>query len=68
MEAAYAAMRNDVTRRVHEHWHEALAAYATAKLCQDGLIDLARQAMTSASAGYQRAAGPRRSSWTRCGD
>lgn len=57
MEAAYAAMRNDVTRRVHEHWHEALAAYTTAKLCQDGLIELARQAVTSASAGYQSGRG-----------
>lgn len=57
MQAAYAAMRNDVTRRVHEHWHEALAAYATAKLCQDGLIELSRQAVTSASAGYQSGRG-----------
>jgi len=53
MEAAYAAMRNDVTRRVHEHWHEALASYTTAKLCQDGLIELSRQAVKSAEAGYQ---------------
>ena len=57
MEAAYAAMRNEVTRRVHEHWHEALAAYTTAKLCQDGLIDLARQAVTSSAAGYQSGRG-----------
>jgi len=56
-QAAYQAMQNEVTRRVHEHWHEAVAAYTTAKLCQDGLIPLGRQAVTSALAAYQSGRG-----------
>jgi outer membrane protein TolC len=53
MEAAYEGMRLDVTRRIHEHWHEAVAAYSTARLSRDGLIPLARQAVESSIAGYQ---------------
>lgn len=53
MEAAYEAMQLDITRRIHEHWHQAVAAYATARLCHDGLIPLARQAVESLMAGYQ---------------
>ena len=53
VEAAYEAMRLDVTRRIHEHWHQAVASYATARLSRDGLIPLARQAVESLIAGYQ---------------
>ena len=53
MEAAYEAMRLDVTRRIHEHWHEAVAAYASARLSRDGLIPLARQTVESLVAGYE---------------
>ncbi|MBI3333212.1 MAG: TolC family protein [Candidatus Omnitrophica bacterium] len=56
-QAAYQGMRNEVARRVHEHWHEAKAAYATASLCQEGLIPLARQAVQSALAAYQGGKG-----------
>lgn len=53
MEAAYEAMRNQITRRIHEHWHEAQAAYTTTALSRDGLIPLARQSVTSLMAGYR---------------
>lgn len=56
-EAAYEAMRSAIAQRVHEHWHQAQAAYITAKLCQDRLIELARQAVTSTSAAYQSGSG-----------
>ena len=56
-EAAYEAMRNEIAVRIHEHWHEAQAAYSTAKLCQDRLIELARQATASALAAYQSGRG-----------
>lgn len=57
MQAAYRAMQNEVARRIHEHWHEAMAAYTTAKLCRDGLIDLSRQTVVSATAAYQSGRG-----------
>jgi outer membrane protein TolC len=50
-------MRSAIAQRVYEHWHQAQAAYITAKLCQDRLIELARQAVTSASAAYQSGSG-----------
>ena len=56
-QAAYQAMLNEVAKRIHENWHEASAAYETAKLCQDGLIPLSRQAVTSALAAYQGGKG-----------
>lgn len=56
-QAAYQAMRNEVERRIHEHWHEASAAYATARLCQEQLIPLGEQAVTSALAAYQGGQG-----------
>ena len=56
-QAAYTAVQNEVARRIHEHWHEALASYGTAKLCQDGLISLKRQEVTSALAAYQSGRG-----------
>jgi len=55
--AAYQAMRNEIAKRIHEHWHEAQASYETAKLCQEGLIPLARQAVTSTLAAYQSGRG-----------
>ena len=56
-QAAYEAMRNEIAKRIHEQWHEAQAAYTTAKLCQDRLIALARQAASSAMAAYQSGRG-----------
>jgi outer membrane protein TolC len=56
-QAAYQGMQNEIQRRIHEHWHEAQAAYETARLCQEGLIPLARQAVTSALAAYQGGRG-----------
>ena len=56
-EAAYDAMRQEIARRIYEDWHEAQAAYSTAKLCQDRLIDLAQQAVASALAAYQSGRG-----------
>ncbi|MBI3318784.1 MAG: TolC family protein [Candidatus Omnitrophica bacterium] len=50
--AAYQGMQNEIQRRLHEHWHEAKAAYATALVCQEGLIPRAKQAVTSALASY----------------
>lgn len=55
--AAYEAMRNAVSKRIHEHWHQSQAAYLTAKLCEDRLIELAQQAVASASAAYQGGIG-----------
>ncbi len=55
--AAYAAMRNEILRRVHEHWHEAAAAYETAKLARDGLLALRRQNVASALAAYRSGRG-----------
>ncbi|MBI3323619.1 MAG: TolC family protein [Candidatus Omnitrophica bacterium] len=57
-EAAYQGVRNEIARRVHEHWHEAQAAHATAKLCKDGLIGLARQRVSSLLASYRAGATP----------
>jgi len=56
-QAAYEAMHNELARRIHEDWHEAQAAYGTAKLCQDRLIELARQTAASALAAYQSGRG-----------
>ena len=52
-QAAYTAMTNEIARRIYEHWHEAQAAYGTAKLCEDSLISLSQQAVASAMAAYQ---------------
>ena len=52
-EAAFQGARNEAARQVHENWHEAKAAYDTAKLCQDSLIPLASQAVASEMALYQ---------------
>ena len=52
-QAAYQAMRNEIAKRIHEHWHEAQAAYGTARLSREGLIPLGEQAVASAMAGYQ---------------
>lgn len=57
MEAAYRGAENETARRIQEHWHLASAAYATAKLQQDGLIPLGRQAVASALAAYQAGKG-----------
>ncbi len=57
MEAAYEAMHNDITRRIHEHWHEALGAFSRAKLSQEGLLPLARQSVSSVAAAYQSGRG-----------
>ena len=56
-QAAYEAMQNEVARQIHEYWHEAMAAYQTAKLCQDGLLKLRSQAVSSALAAYQTGRG-----------
>lgn len=56
-EAAYEAMRRDIERRVHEHWHEAAAAAASAALAQEQAIPAQRQAVTSALAAYQGGRG-----------
>ncbi len=56
-QAAYQGMQNEIQRRVHEHWHEAKAAYATALVCQEGLIPLSGQAVTSALAAYTSGRG-----------
>ena len=56
-EAAYQAMHNEITTRIHEHWHQAFAAYNTAKLSRDGLIPLSQQAVASAFAAYQSGRG-----------
>jgi outer membrane protein TolC len=56
-QAAYQAIHNEVAKRIHEHWHEARAAYETAALCQTGLIPLRRQAVASALAAYQSGRG-----------
>ena len=56
-QAAYHAMENEIARRIHEHWHQALAAYQTARVSQDGLIPLSTQAVASALAAYQSGRG-----------
>ncbi len=56
-QAAYEAMQNEIARRIHEHWHEAQAAYQTAKLSQDGLIPLSKQVVVSAMAAYHSGQG-----------
>ena len=55
--AAYEAMRNEIARRIHEHWHEAQAAYTTATLFRDGLLPLRKQVVASALAAYQSGRG-----------
>ena len=55
--AAFEAMHNEIARRIHEHWHEAMAAYGTATLAHDGLIPLSKQAVASAMAAYQSGRG-----------
>ena len=52
-QAAYQAMRNEITTRIHEYWHQAQASYATVKLCRESLIPLAHQAVASDLAAYQ---------------
>lgn len=52
-EAAFQGARNEAARQVHENWHEAKAAYDTAKLCKDSLIPLASQTVSSEMALYQ---------------
>lgn len=56
-EAAYQAMRNEIMTQVHEHWHEAASAAATATLSQGQLLPLGRQAVGSALAAYQGGRG-----------
>jgi len=56
-QAAYQAVRNEITKRIHEHWHEAQAAYGTVKLCQDALIGQSRQAVASSLAAYHGGRG-----------
>lgn len=56
-QAAYQGARNEIARRIHENWHEAKAAYDTALLCRDGLIPLAKQAVTTVLASYQTGKG-----------
>ncbi len=55
--AAYDAMRNEISKRVHEQWHEAAAAYDTAKLDRDGLLALRRQSVGSALSAYRGGRG-----------
>lgn len=56
-QAAYEAMRREVERRIHEHWHEASAATASATLARDQLIPWQREAVASALAAYQGGRG-----------
>lgn len=56
-EAAYRFMKNEITARIHEHWHEAQAAFETAHLYREGLIPLSRQAVQSALAAYESGQG-----------
>ncbi len=56
--AAYVAAQNMIARRIHEHWHEAWAAYLTAQTSREGLLPIARQAVASALAGYQAGRTP----------
>jgi outer membrane protein TolC len=56
-QAASQAMEQEITRRVHEHWHEAQAAYMTAALSRDGLLPLSKQVVTSTMAAYQSGRG-----------
>ena len=56
-EAAYQGARNEIARRIHENWHEAQAAYETAHLCQESLVPLGTQAVSSALAAYQGGRG-----------
>ena len=56
-QAAYQAMQNEISKRIHEQWNEAQASYAGAKLAQDALIPLASQAVTSSLAAYQGGKG-----------
>lgn len=56
-QAASEGMFNEISRRIHEHWHEAKAAYETARLCQEGLIPKAQQAVSSSTAAYQGGRG-----------
>ena len=51
-QAAYEGMQNEIAHRIHEHWHEAMAAYRSARLASDGLIPLGQQAVASAMAAY----------------
>ena len=53
MEAAYQAMQNEMARRVHENWHEAMASHEKAKLYQDALIPQGKQMVEAALASYQ---------------
>ena len=56
-EAAYQAMRNEIAKRIHEHWHGAFASYLTAKLCRDELIGMATQSAQAAMASYEGGRG-----------
>ncbi len=55
--AAYQAAQNEIARRVHEHWHEAMAAHVRAGQSRDGLLPLAEQAVASSMAAYQSGEG-----------
>ncbi|MBI2104655.1 MAG: TolC family protein [Candidatus Omnitrophica bacterium] len=57
-QAAYEGMQNEIAKRIHEHWHEAMAAYRSARLASDGLIPLGQQAVASAMAAYIGGQGP----------
>ena len=53
MEAAYQAMQNEVARRIHENWHEAMASYQKAVLYQEALIPQGRQMVEAALGSYR---------------
>jgi outer membrane protein TolC len=55
--AAYQAMRNEITKRIHEHWHEAAGTYAAARAGRDGLVPLARHTVEASLAGYRSGRG-----------
>jgi outer membrane protein TolC len=56
-QAAYVAAANVAAKRIHEHWHEAWAAYQTVALYRDGILPLAKQAVASTLAAYQSGRG-----------
>lgn len=56
-QAAYQAMRNAIAKRIHEHWHEAAASHAAARVGRDGLIPLAEQALEISLASYRAGRG-----------
>lgn len=56
-QAAYQGMLNEISRRIHENWHGAKAAFETASLYREGLIPKGQQAVGSALAAYQTGKG-----------